>query len=96
MIPLILIESSGSVLSSNSLSNGEHNGISKPLGSTGSLVTKETDSWPVYQKFELRTTVDLSCRGGRCTLKMPRLKRSPVGVLWKLGERGASSGVLVT
>ncbi|GFW12548.1 hypothetical protein TNCV_818001 [Trichonephila clavipes] len=37
----------------------------------------------------------LLCRGGRCPLNMSRLKRPPVGVVWKLREGGASSGVVL-
>ncbi|GFT07248.1 hypothetical protein TNCV_1416851 [Trichonephila clavipes] len=29
--------------------------------------------------------------GQRCTLNLSRLKRSPIGVVWKLGEEGSSS-----
>ncbi|GFU97811.1 uncharacterized protein TNCV_2532831 [Trichonephila clavipes] len=32
------------------------------------------------------TPEDLPCRGGRCTLNPLKLKRPPIGVMWKLGE----------
>ncbi|GFW11004.1 hypothetical protein TNCV_4459791 [Trichonephila clavipes] len=34
-------------------------------------------------------------RDGRNTFYFSRLKRPPVGVMWKLREEGASSGVLL-
>ncbi|GFU78219.1 hypothetical protein TNCV_5008001 [Trichonephila clavipes] len=37
----------------------------------------------------------MSCRNGRCKLHMSRIKRPPNGVEWWLGERGASSAVVL-
>ncbi|GFV92519.1 hypothetical protein TNCV_1744241 [Trichonephila clavipes] len=42
------------------------------------------------KSFDPSTTEDPPCRGGRYTLNMLRIKRSPIGVVWKLGERGVS------
>ncbi|GFV33423.1 hypothetical protein TNCV_758471 [Trichonephila clavipes] len=49
-----------------------------------SIVVIVTNSWPAYQEFEPGTTKDPPCRRGRCTLNMSRLKRPPVGVVWKI------------
>ncbi|GFV51670.1 neuroendocrine convertase 1 [Trichonephila clavipes] len=55
-------------------------------------VAKVTDSWPAYHEFEPCTAEVSMCRRN-----MSRLKRLPVSVMWKLGERSAISGVaLVT
>ncbi|GFT23442.1 histone-lysine N-methyltransferase SETMAR [Trichonephila clavipes] len=62
----------------------------------GSLGVKVTGSWLACHEMEPSTTEDLPCRGGRCTLNMWRLKCPPLGVVWKLGEGGASSGVVLT
>ncbi|GFS95159.1 hypothetical protein TNCV_2705051 [Trichonephila clavipes] len=40
-------------------------------------------------------TEDPLCRDGRCTVNLSRLIRPPVGVVWKLGERGVGSGVVL-
>ncbi|GFT17190.1 hypothetical protein TNCV_4739021 [Trichonephila clavipes] len=62
----------------------------------GSLVVKLTDSWLVYPEFEPVTAEDPTCRGGRCTLNMPRLKQTPVGVASKLGQRRVPAQVSTT
>ncbi|GFV10538.1 hypothetical protein TNCV_2584321 [Trichonephila clavipes] len=41
------------------------------------------------------TAEDPPCRRDRCTLNLSRFKRPPVGVVWKLEEEGASSGVVL-
>ncbi|GFY05767.1 hypothetical protein TNCV_4404341 [Trichonephila clavipes] len=55
------------------------------LGGRGSLVVKVTNSWTACW-FEPITAQDPPCRGDRCMLNLLRLKRPPVGVVWKLGE----------
>ncbi|GFV61003.1 hypothetical protein TNCV_3845821 [Trichonephila clavipes] len=60
-----------------------------------SLVIKVTDSWPACNEFKPNATEDPPCRGFRCKLNMSRIRRLPVGVVWKLGERGASSSVVL-
>ncbi|GFX32675.1 hypothetical protein TNCV_888131 [Trichonephila clavipes] len=49
-------------------------------------MVKVTDSWLMCHEFEPSAAEDLPCRGGRCSLNLSRLKRPPVGVVWKLGE----------
>ncbi|GFX49050.1 hypothetical protein TNCV_786061 [Trichonephila clavipes] len=51
------------------------------------------NSWPACHEFETSTVEDPQCRG-RCSKNLLMLKRSPVGVVWKLGK-GASSGVVL-
>ncbi|GFT30439.1 hypothetical protein TNCV_2377281 [Trichonephila clavipes] len=71
--------------------------IPSPLGGCDSLMDKVTDSWLTCHEFEPGTVEDSPFRGGRSTLNMWRLKRSPVGMVWKLGENvSSSSGILVT
>ncbi|GFV30867.1 hypothetical protein TNCV_4013011 [Trichonephila clavipes] len=53
------------------------------------------DSWIAFNEFQPNTAEDMSCRWGRCTLNLSRLKRPPMGVVWKLGERMASSGIVI-
>ncbi|GFV14174.1 hypothetical protein TNCV_526481 [Trichonephila clavipes] len=53
-----------------------------------SLMLKEIVYWSVCQQFEPSATEDLPCRGDRCTFNLSKLKRSLVGVLWKLREWG--------
>ncbi|GFW84212.1 hypothetical protein TNCV_4878751 [Trichonephila clavipes] len=65
------------------------------LGGCSSLVVKVMDLWLVCHKFEPSTTKDPPCRGSQFTLNMLRLKRAPVGVVWKLEEGGSSSGVIL-
>ncbi|GFW97399.1 HTH_Tnp_Tc3_2 domain-containing protein [Trichonephila clavipes] len=60
----------------------------------GSLVVKVTDSWLECHELEPSTTEDPSCRG-RCSLYLSMLKRPTVDVVWKLGEWGASTGVIL-
>ncbi|GFT57949.1 hypothetical protein TNCV_2768571 [Trichonephila clavipes] len=55
-------------------------------GDRGGLAVKLMVSWPACHEFEPSTAEDPLYTGGRCTLNMSRLKRSPVGVLWKFGE----------
>ncbi|GFT61998.1 hypothetical protein TNCV_3811741 [Trichonephila clavipes] len=50
------------------------------------LVVKMTDSWPACHEFEPNTAEDLPFREDQCTLNLTRLKRSPIGMVWKLGE----------
>ncbi|GFY05689.1 hypothetical protein TNCV_4403561 [Trichonephila clavipes] len=66
--------------------------------SRGSLVVKVTDSWPTCHEFEPSVTEDPPREeGGRCTLNVSGLKRTPVGVVWKLGEGvDSSDDVLVS
>ncbi|GFV18439.1 hypothetical protein TNCV_4468751 [Trichonephila clavipes] len=59
----------------------------------GSLVIKVTDSWPACHEFKPGTTEDPPCRGGRCTLNMPRLKHPHIGLEVRRG--GAGSGVIL-
>ncbi|GFS83759.1 hypothetical protein TNCV_610931 [Trichonephila clavipes] len=40
------------------------------------------DSWQACRELEPCSTEDLPCKGGGCTLNMPRLKRPPVEVVW--------------
>ncbi|GFT77376.1 hypothetical protein TNCV_1470361 [Trichonephila clavipes] len=47
----------------------------------GSLVVQVTDSWSACHEFEPVTAENPPCRR---TLSMSRLKRSPVGLVWKL------------
>ncbi|GFT70257.1 hypothetical protein TNCV_3457011 [Trichonephila clavipes] len=61
------------------------------LSGRSSLVLKVTDSWLVCHEFDPGTAKDPPCRGSRCTLNISRFKHSPVGVVWKLGERMSSS-----
>ncbi|GFX49727.1 hypothetical protein TNCV_3072801 [Trichonephila clavipes] len=50
-------------------------------------MVKVTESRLACHEFQPRTAEDPPCRGGRCVLNMSRLKRPPVGGLWKLSER---------
>ncbi|GFU17333.1 hypothetical protein TNCV_591421 [Trichonephila clavipes] len=43
------------------------------------------NSWPACHEFDPSTAEDPQCRG-RCTKNLLMLKRSPVGVVWKLGK----------
>ncbi|GFV38091.1 hypothetical protein TNCV_4204011 [Trichonephila clavipes] len=52
----------------------------------GSSVVKVIDSWQACHEFEPSVAFDPPRRRGRSTLNMSRLKRPPVGVVWKLGE----------
>ncbi|GFW57275.1 hypothetical protein TNCV_541891 [Trichonephila clavipes] len=52
----------------------------------GSLVLKVMDSRPACHEFKPSTAEDPLCREGRFTLNLSRLKRSPFGEVWKLGE----------
>ncbi|GFX98290.1 hypothetical protein TNCV_4909331 [Trichonephila clavipes] len=70
-------------------------GLSARAAVRGSLVVKVTVSWLTCYEFEPSTTENKPCRGGRCALNMSRLIRSPVGVVWKLGEGGASLGIVL-
>ncbi|GFX85378.1 uncharacterized protein TNCV_4731951 [Trichonephila clavipes] len=51
----------------------------------GNLVGKVMNSWPVCHEFEPSTREYPQCRG-RCTKNLSMLKRSPVGMVWKLGK----------
>ncbi|PRD35861.1 UNVERIFIED_CONTAM: tmem14c [Trichonephila clavipes] len=42
--------------------------------------------WLACHAFEPSTSEDMLCRGGRCSLNLPRLKYPPMGVVWKLGS----------
>ncbi|GFY33219.1 hypothetical protein TNCV_1240701 [Trichonephila clavipes] len=55
-----------------------------------SLVVKTKDSWLACHDFECSIAENPLCRGIRCELNVSKLKRHPVGVVWKLGERGAA------
>ncbi|GFX33747.1 hypothetical protein TNCV_3961561 [Trichonephila clavipes] len=55
----------------------------------GSLVVKITDFWLTSHEFEPSTAEDPPCREHKCTLNMSRLKRPPIGEVWKFGERVA-------
>ncbi|GFY27666.1 hypothetical protein TNCV_911171 [Trichonephila clavipes] len=59
--------------------------VQGPCG-RGRLVIKATDSKLAYHEFELSADEVPPCRGGRKTFNMSRLKRPPIGVVWKLGE----------
>ncbi|GFU51687.1 disks large homolog 1 [Trichonephila clavipes] len=54
-----------------------------------------TDLRPVYHEFEPNTADDPLCRGDQCFLNILRLKCPPAGVVWKLEEWSASSGVIL-
>ncbi|GFW04167.1 uncharacterized protein TNCV_2669321 [Trichonephila clavipes] len=62
-----------------------------PISAIKDLLKKWEDvramvlEWHSYQA-DVSSTEDPPCRGGRCMLNMSRLKRPPVGVVWKLGE----------
>ncbi|GFY09713.1 hypothetical protein TNCV_3696751 [Trichonephila clavipes] len=47
-------------------------------------MVKIIDSWQACHKLEPRTVEDPSCKGDICTLNMSKLKRPPVGVVWKI------------
>ncbi|GFV20350.1 transposable element Tc3 transposase [Trichonephila clavipes] len=66
--------------------SGLKRGCSK--GRKVAAMVKITDTLLVLREFKPCTTEYRPCRGGRCTLKMSRLKRPPVGVVFKLGEGG--------
>ncbi|GFW73069.1 hypothetical protein TNCV_831881 [Trichonephila clavipes] len=55
------------------------------------LVVKVTDLWPSCHEFEPGTAM----QRGPVRVKYVELKRPPVGVVWKLGESSASSGVVL-
>ncbi|GFT47059.1 hypothetical protein TNCV_3747191 [Trichonephila clavipes] len=61
---------------------------------TDCLLVKVMDSWPACHEFESSTAEDPP-RLRRCTLNLSKLKRPSVGMLWKLEEGGASSGVVL-
>ncbi|GFV41786.1 uncharacterized protein TNCV_3629371 [Trichonephila clavipes] len=42
--------------------------------------------WQACHEFKPSTAEDPPCKGDRCTLNMSRLKRPPVGVVWKLRD----------
>ncbi|GFU43097.1 hypothetical protein TNCV_109191 [Trichonephila clavipes] len=67
-------------------------------GGRGSLVVMVMDLWLACHEFEPSTAEDPPCSAGRCKLNMSKLKCSPVGVVWKLREKGSqrSSVVLVS
>ncbi|GFT11961.1 hypothetical protein TNCV_725681 [Trichonephila clavipes] len=50
-------------------------------------------SWPACHEFEPHVAEDPPCIGGRYTLNMSRVKRSPVGVVWNLGGGRLSAQV---
>ncbi|GFY02863.1 hypothetical protein TNCV_3507431 [Trichonephila clavipes] len=52
----------------------------------GSLVVKVMDSWLACREYEPCTAEEQSWRRSRCRLNMSKLKRPPVGVVYKLGE----------
>ncbi|GFY04386.1 hypothetical protein TNCV_4414741 [Trichonephila clavipes] len=58
-------------------------------------MVKVTDSCLTCNKFEPCTAEKPPCRGGRCTSNLPRLKSPHYDVMWKYGEGGASSGVIL-
>ncbi|GFS68199.1 transposable element Tcb1 transposase [Trichonephila clavipes] len=53
----------------------------------GSLVVKETHSWPLCHEFVVQRA--------RLPLNMSRLKRPPVDMVQKLGEEDSRSGVVL-
>ncbi|GFX56409.1 uncharacterized protein TNCV_2243411 [Trichonephila clavipes] len=58
------------------------------------LVVKVMDLWLAFHEFD---PVLLKTRrvGQRCMLNLSKLKRPPVGVVWKLREGGTNSGVVL-
>ncbi|GFU02172.1 DDE_3 domain-containing protein [Trichonephila clavipes] len=61
--------------------------IRSVIGDRGSLVVKETNSWPLCQEFVVQRA--------RLPLNISRRKRPPVGVVQKLGEEDSRSGVVL-
>ncbi|GFW14455.1 hypothetical protein TNCV_298751 [Trichonephila clavipes] len=53
------------------------------------------DSWLASHEFEPGAAEDPPYRRSRCSLNLSKLKRRPVGVVWKLGEEASSSGTIV-
>ncbi|GFT17299.1 uncharacterized protein TNCV_4806151 [Trichonephila clavipes] len=79
---------------STPLSSGTRSRTYETSGDCGSLVVKVTDSRMACHEFEPGTAEDPLYKGDRCTL-MSKLKCTPVGVVWKLGE-GVTVHVLST
>ncbi|GFW87437.1 MULE domain-containing protein [Trichonephila clavipes] len=67
------------------LSESDRTAVADNENGRGNLVDKVMNSWPASHEFEPSTAEDPQCRG-RCTKNLLMLKRSPVGVVWKLGK----------
>ncbi|GFU96084.1 hypothetical protein TNCV_2564921 [Trichonephila clavipes] len=55
---------------------------------------EETNSSLAGHEFEPSVAEDPSCTKDQCSLNLSRFKRLPVGVVGKLGQLAASSGVV--